>query len=126
MFPDSVRIVVLDTNVLLEAVAHFARDGSSAVLGAAKAEGIRLFAPDHVLEEAREKVLQTPGLFGHEPSAAARALDEEFLPLIRFVDVSGIALADPRIGRISAVGAGLASSARTGAATIRPDLRRSG
>jgi hypothetical protein len=96
VWPGSVRIVVVDTNVILLSLRRFMRDGTSAMLGAAKRGTLKLFAAQHVYWEVLEKIpLLMPG-WGFSPLAAANALDLDFLPWIRFVNLSGVAPADGR------------------------------
>jgi hypothetical protein len=95
-WPGAVRVVVLDTNVILLSVRRFMRDGTSALLGGAKRGTLKLFAAEHVYWEVFEKLpVVMPG-WGFDPHEAASALDDEFLPWIRFVRVSGIRAADSR------------------------------
>jgi hypothetical protein len=87
--PGSVRVVIVDTNVLLTSLRRYMRDGRSALLGAATRGTLRIFAASHVYWEVLEKIpLVMPG-WGFDAAIAATALDEQFLPWIRFVDVRG-------------------------------------
>ena len=95
-WPGAVRLVVLDTNVILLSLRRFMRDGTSAMLGAASRGTLRLFAAHHVYWEVLEKLpLVMPG-WGFDPAVATAAFGAEFLPWIRFVDVGGVRAADGR------------------------------
>lgn len=96
VWPGAVRLVVVDTNVILLSLRRFMRDGTSAMLGAAKRGTLKLFAAEHVYWEVLEKIpLKMPG-WGFAPEAAVNALDVAFLPWIRFVNLGGTGAADGR------------------------------
>ena len=99
-WPGSVRLVVIDTNVLLLSLRRFLRDGRSAMLGAAKRGGLKLFAAQHVYWETLEKIPLLMPEWGFDSTDATRVLVAEFLPWVRFVNVHGIRSTD---GRESAV-----------------------
>src|SRR5436190_5179465 len=97
--PLSIRPVVVDANALIsDAYYAAAHKGHSALLDAADLGVIRMFAPVHIywkVYAGLPELAYGPRLGLLEE--AHRLWETAYLPLVRFVDVEGLATEDPRV-----------------------------
>lgn len=98
-------VAIVDTNALFSCLAHDVRSGRESRLRRMTTWHTSvLYAPDHVYDEVYEHLADLSGTTGLPVDRLRACFEEDYLPLIRFVEVAAdevAVLADPQIMAIT-------------------------